>query len=153
MTTLAYKDGVLAADSMALNSWNILGAKGKIDRRGDILFGASGRSSAICRKFVDWGRRGFVGDPPQMSYEADLDACGFIVPEADRIIMWTKDGPNEFRAPFFAFGSGGEFATGALAAGASPQEAIRIAARFDLGTNLPLRVVARPDVVLPKEAP
>lgn len=144
MTTLAYKDGVLASDSMALNSWNILGAKAKIDRRGSILFGASGRSSSICRAFVDWGRRGFVGDPPQMRMGDGEDACGFIFPGEDRIIMWTHDGPNEFRAPYFGFGSGGEFATGAMAAGASPEEAIRIASQWDLGTNLPLRVVRRP---------
>ena len=148
MTTLAYKDGVLASDSMALNSWNILGAKSKIDRRGSILFGASGRSSSICRAFVDWGRRGFVGDPPSMRVDDDNNACGFIFPGGDQILMFTHDGPNEFRAPFFAFGSGGEHATGALAAGASPQEAIHIAARFDLGTNLPLRVVARPGIIL-----
>lgn len=143
MTTLAYADGVLASDSMAMNGWNILGAKSKIDKRGSVLFGASGRSSAICRAFVDWGRRGFIGEPPKLRIDDDNNAVGFIFPEGDRIIMWTHDGPNEFRSPYFAFGSGGEVATGALAMGATPEEAIEVASLWDIGTNLPLRVVRR----------
>ena len=147
MTTLAYKDGVLASDSMAMNGWNILGAKAKIDRiakkdgSGYILFGASARSSSICRAFVDWGRTGFAGPPPNLRIDDDNNACGFIFPGGDRVIMFTHDGPNEFNAEVFAFGSGGEYAQGAMAAGATPQEALIIASRFDIGTNLPLRVV------------
>lgn len=144
MTTLAYKDGVLASDSMALNRWHILGAKTKIARRGSILFGASGYSSPMCRAFIDWGLRGFVGEPPKLHIDNDTNAVGFIFPADDRVIMFTHDGPNEFRAPFFAFGSGAGYATGAMAAGATPEEAIQIAMQFDIGTNGPTRVVRRP---------
>jgi hypothetical protein len=42
---------------------------------------------------------------------------------------------------FYAVGSGSHLALGALEAGASPKQAIKIASRYDSGTNNDVRVL------------
>lgn len=58
-----------------------------------------------------------------------------LFPGGDQIIRFNHDGPSEMRAPFYADGSGWEIALGAMAAGATAEEAVHIASRYDTKTG------------------
>lgn len=47
----------------------------------------------------------------------------------------TKGGVASFEAPFYADGSGGEYAMGAMAMGANARQAVQVACRFDLASG------------------
>lgn len=58
-----------------------------------------------------------------------LDDTGKIY-HGDNLLNWT-----EIKEPYMAIGSGSHFALGALAAGKSPVEAVKVAHRYDPGTG------------------
>ena len=136
MTTLAYcaASGRLAADTMAIHGNMVLGAKWKIGRIGPVLFGATGTSSAGCRRFIDWCRYGLAGMPPHAG-DDHSGYMGFLFPGGDQIIQVCQNGINEVSAPRFAAGSGKKFALGAMYAGAPPRRAVEIALALDIYTN------------------
>lgn len=144
MTTLAYSAplGVLASDSMAVHGHFILGEKPKIGRRGLVLFGATGTSSAGCRRFLDWCLTGCLGEPPHAG-DNHSGYMGYLFPGDDLVIQVCQQGINAYRVPLFAAGSGAALAKGALEAGATPREAIAIARRWDVYTNGPIQEVTR----------
>lgn len=141
MTTIAYRDGVLAADSQTTYGASTERTFGKTVRRGAVLAGASG-SSAICQRFLDWFRAGMSGDPPAMSSGDDHDATGIIVHGPHHILLLNKVGWERRRAEFYAIGSGGEIATGAMAMGASAERAVEIATQHDAYTGGPITVLS-----------
>jgi len=53
-------------------------------------------------------------------------------------VFLTEDGPLHLEAPFFASGSGRFLAMGAMAAGASAEQALQIACDMDQGTSGPV---------------
>ena len=56
----------------------------------------------------------------------------------DGIYLWINDAiPDFVDSPFFAVGSGGGYAMGALSKGATPLEALEIASKWDSGTRGP----------------
>ena len=133
MTTIAYRDGVLAADTQTTSGERNDGHDVKIAKRGCILAAAAG-SSAMCRLFMDWFRSGMKGDAPSMK-NGDFTGWGMLFYERDRIAMLNEAGWETRRAEIYTNGSGGDLALGAMAAGASPPEAVRIAMRYDIHTG------------------
>lgn len=132
MTVVAYRDGVLAADTLVTsNGGGTRRAETvKIVKRGEVLGAAVGEFMAS-RRFLDWVRSGLEGDCPDLG-EGESDAHGYIF-HRGRILTFTPKGRNTLDAPFWAAGSGFEFAMGAMAAGATPREAVVIAMQFDTG--------------------
>ncbi len=133
MTTVAYKNGIIAADT--------LGSRGnynhsrcvKIAKRGPLLAGGSG-SSAYLQTFFAWFRNGCVGPAPAMSCpkEDDVWAEGFVVLPNDQIgIFGAYQWAINPYAGFYASGSGAPLALGAMGAGATAEEAVRVAIMFD----------------------
>lgn len=54
------------------------------------------------------------------------------------LYLWVNgDLPDPVKEPFFAIGSGGSYAIGALSMGATLEQAIEVAAKWDNGTRLP----------------
>lgn len=144
MTTIAYRDGVIAADTLAC-SGNLADLfVAKIAARAGVLAGATG-TSAMCMAFRDWFRRGMVGDPPSPVNPADKDDgyTGVIFPGANVVLMWNDAGWLKAEAPYYAAGSGREIALGALAVGASAEEAVRAASRHDTHTGGEITVLRR----------
>lgn len=88
-------------------------------------------------KFLEWVRSGGGQDP-------DLNEDDFSVLELTRrgMYLW---GPTvirlEIHEAVFAIGSGAAYALGAMAAGATPEEAIAIAAHWDTGTRPPVETL------------
>lgn len=61
------------------------------------------------------------------------------------IFLWiNSDLPEEVDEPFYAIGTGAAYAVGAMSHGATPQEALEIAARWNTGTRLPGHIVMLP---------
>ena len=141
MTVIAYRDGIMAADSL------VTSANGNV-REGTImkirrllrfndyhLVGAAGDLSA-CVKFYRW----FEGDQhsvPGENFEAISVNC-----RTGKFWGW-DDGlePHEFKAPFIATGFGGNLALAAMYAGASAEEAVRAAIKVNPSLGGPVRTM------------
>lgn len=59
-------------------------------------------------------------------------------------LSWTRNTSGDY-----AIGSGSEYALGALAAGATPKQSIKIASRYDVGTGSEVRVRVFPKETTP----
>lgn len=142
MTTIAYRDGVLAADTRMTINGCMDGSQVKIVRRGPVMAAASG-TAAMCQRFRDWFTGGMVGDPPAAQHEqvSDWSYWGLIF-HGDTILCWQGPGWVRVVAPYFATGSGAEYATGAMAHGATAEEAVRAAMAHDTSTGGEVMVFA-----------
>lgn len=128
MTTVAYRDGVMAADSRGtLSGWVLPGRETKLLRLKDGRVAAITGDSAQGEALLLWIR----GDrsSPQPRGE-----CCVIV--AGRRLQIFENGHHYLEpAKFMAWGSGMPVALGALHAGATASEAVRIAGLVDPATG------------------
>lgn len=133
MTTIAYKEGILAADSQVTYEGTSDSTMTKIARNalGD-LCGASG-SACYMYAFLRWFEGGEKGEAPTPT-END---GGIVVRTDGTIECYEHPGPCPFTvtAKAYAVGSGRKLALGAMAFGASAEEAIKVAAQFDIYTS------------------
>lgn len=142
MTTIAYRDGVIAADTLATWGSSRDGAFTKVAKRGPYLAGVSG-GVAACQRFLDWFSMGLRGDPPQMP-DGDRTSHGIIILPDDRMLTWGPTGWERTRIiDHYAMGSGGEFAQGALAMGATAERAVQVAIQYDTKSGGDITVLRR----------
>jgi hypothetical protein len=134
MTTVAYRDGVLAADTLVVCGNVRTGYISKIlkTRRGGLV-GISGNLEGAAQ-FLTWVRSGRRGKPPATD---DESGCRGIVVEPDGSVLFWDGGPALFpkRGAYFALGSGRDVALGALAMGATADAAVRAAMQIDIYTG------------------
>ena len=136
MTTIAFKDGTLASDSQVTQNSSFTGSALKIGKLGPVLFGACG-ALPIAQKFMQWAIGGMVGECPRMAQrdgELVTEAVG-VVFHGNHILEFNQYGSITLKAPYYATGSGGEFARGAMEAGASAQRALEVAMKLDIYTG------------------
>lgn len=147
-TTIAFRDGILAADSQVTAGTAIVSQScQKIYKGKGALIGGTGE---LCKFFafirwaskLDWTR---LKQPPE--YEAPLDgATGIVITRGTDTpynIINYEDG-GWFLDPyshFSSWGGGDEIALGALHHGASAKEAVEIAVRCSLGTGGPVTTI------------
>lgn len=123
MTIIAVKDGILAADTGVFAGGLISGTARKWapvpEHKGGGFVAGSGSLAKAQRAITE-----MAGDN-QCDPEADamiwLDSSGRVLEK------YGEDDWLEYDAPFHAIGSGAEVALGAMAAGASAKEAVKIA--------------------------
>lgn len=145
MTTIAYRDGIMAADSRAYSGNRFpVGEKTKIRLLDDgTLIGVSSTVPGEGEAVIQWFAAGAdPKDGPSASPKHTLLAVrpGGEVFFADD--SYFISGP--LKAEFFAIGSGGEYAQGAMAMGASAEQAVRIACRLDPWSAEPVMVLELP---------
>jgi ATP-dependent HslUV protease subunit HslV len=124
MTVIALRDGVMASDSLCTRGDHRLAQVTKIAKGADgSLLGVSG-DALRCAEFLRWFATGCIGEP-----EGDEWEIYAIVARPDGSVGIIEDccSPFPVEGPFFAAGSGADYAIGAMAAGASAEEAVRIA--------------------------
>jgi ATP-dependent protease HslVU (ClpYQ) peptidase subunit len=164
MTTIAYKDGILAADSRETHQNTIISdsayklaslrwGKGAVTVTVDMA--ATGHMHlcrAIMKAIADWYAVSAFSDnaikePPCMLEDQPIVAAGDG--HATVVVMVTKDNQvrlYDFVWPYrqparrdesrcWAWGSGMDFALGAMAAGATAFTAVDIAANLDTGSG------------------
>lgn len=147
MTTITYKDGILAGDSqMSRGDEKCMGIL-KVGKTENFLLGFSGSFSnapALYSWFLENENIG-VENPVnlcQVWENVPNFGSGFSLMIVNRAgLIWTAshEGPPVFiPSKYDAAGSGSEFAIGAMAAGASAPEAVRIAAKYDVYTGGPV---------------
>lgn len=137
MTTIAWDGTTLAADSLVCNGNTKEGQTDKIGRTEDgWLWAISGKMVRL-EQFRDWAEKR-DGEPPV----AEGATCVLISPTGQPR-EWFDGGWCEIRAEFHVWGSGGDFALGAMAAGANAEAAARIGATLDINSGGDIKVLRR----------
>lgn len=133
MTTIAYRSGILACDTLCTDQYfDQKYYRNKIRRVGDVYMAESGEDQHI-DAFVAWWRAGRPSPIPAIP----KDELGMIVVDRDlNVTMWSDAAYGiPIIEPFCATGSGGKNAMGAMRMGASAVEAVRIAMLDDPNTG------------------
>lgn len=137
MTTIVYRDGVMAGDTCVTGGDVRRGAHDKVfNTKAHGLFGCSGDAWAS-DKLLKWINGG--ADQNSKPDLADSKFSAMWVTESGLIMVFNELlFPTEIKTEFCAIGSGNEIALGAMAAGAGPYVAVRIACRFDVHSAEPI---------------
>lgn len=151
MTTIAYRDGVMACDSCWASGGLQTTSLTKIDRLSSgALFGAAGDGDIrALLALIDK-----IKSPNKLPTKAELaatrcEATGIIAFKTGQVWMISVEKQGEhFEAMVWpanrniaGVGSGGELAVGAMAAGKNAAEAVRIACRYDINSRPPVHSV------------
>lgn len=142
MTTIAYRDGVLAADTQITADNSIVSGRcTKIGNSGEWFYAVSGRPSDL-GIFERW--LSAMHDEARERLKPSDEMVAIVVVRGDDGLT-TKifDGENlyDIKAPFIAKGSGYHLAMGAMAMGATAEEAVRIACQYDIYSSEPIETV------------
>lgn len=89
------------------------------------LLGTAG-ATTDCNKLIEWFRSDQTGKPPK-----NLEASALLLTEHGLFAVDADCGLTLIDQQFFAIGSGGDAALGAMMAGADPLTAAKIAAEID----------------------
>ena len=138
MTTVAFKDGILAADTLVTAGGQRDGYMKKAAVLKDGTLAAHSGTATYWGKFLAWDAGGRVGDCPVVGISEKEDCTNVLeVLPSGRLRMWSNSGSWEFEPVegVYGIGSGGEYAVGAMAMGATAEEAVRLAMRFDSRTG------------------
>lgn len=128
MTTIAYRDGVLAADTQISQNDRIIGHAIKIRRLPDgSLLGFAGDTS-VGQKLLQ------VEDHAQaLHFQFDKDAGdGILVSPTGEVHHLEYNGHCQVTGDYFATGSGWQIALGAMAAGLTARGAVELAIKHDV---------------------
>ena len=136
MTIIAYRDSVLAADTLWVGNDTRDGYGPKIERAGSLLVGCSG-SVPVSLRFRAWVAAGFDGVNP---LEETPDGNGIVVWQGG-VVGWCSRGSWPVSEGFYAIGSGCEFATGAMEMGATAEEAVQVAIKHSTSCGGPINVL------------
>jgi hypothetical protein len=113
------------------------------DKFSDILFGAAG-SMDNANMFYDWIKAGRPDDrkPQFISDQHGLVSFTGMVIEKGEIYRYEKGlFKQHLDVPFWAIGSGGDYAFGAMAMGADSKKAVEVAIKFDICSGLGIDVL------------
>ena len=134
MTTIAYRDGVLAADTR-VSTGGIMDCEIiKIARNSDgDLAGASG-DAGFSAEFLRWFLGGEKQNTPVPKKENNPYE-GLIFRSSGEINVFDEGGVCQVTAPYYASGSGVCIALGAMAYGADAEQAVRMAMKHDVSTG------------------
>jgi hypothetical protein len=140
MTTIAIKDGIIAADSQTTfgNERGLRPTK-KIAVGKEAVYAVSGIS--ILDPLVAWHEAG--ADPRNLPAVGSGERWTLMVAwRHGQVCLFNSEAPYGLRidAPF-AMGTGGDYALGAMDHGASAEEAVAIACRRDTASGLPVQSV------------
>lgn len=142
MTTIAYRNGILAADTQMATSGSVNGSVIKIARREDgALVGAAGYAT-YAYAFMQWFLSGEQGDPPKADHSDNNLDRGVIFGSDGYFRVYEVEGMFVATAPYYAFGGGMDFALGAMHAGAGAKQAIEAAIAHDPNTGGDITVLS-----------
>lgn len=170
MTTITFRDGIIACDSCWSDGGTVSTLQSKIMRlsSGALLGSAGACDSRDIESLLDKIKTPAALPTCAALGTMRLDYAGLLIfPKGARIfkIICTGidpsnwDGTNdneefglwEINMPFAAIGSGTDLAIGAMAAGKSARDAVSIAARFDMYSKPPVHSLGfAASVVKPK---
>ena len=141
MTTIAIKDGIIAADSlMTFGNERSLRFTHKIAVRKRAVCAVVG-VGGLLDVLADWHDRG--ADPRDLPVIGSGEKWTLFVAHRDgSACLYHADAPYpQWVNTPFGLGSGGDYALGAMDHGASAEEAVAIACRRDTASALPVQSV------------
>lgn len=141
MTTIAYRDGVLAADTAMCQGGVMMGNTIKIVRREDGDMAGSAGDASYNFAFAAWFLAGEIGPAPKAEQDDQSFDRGVIFRKSGIMDVFEPRGQFQATAPYFAFGSGKESALGAMFAGADAITAVQAALKFDPHTGGDLTIL------------
>lgn len=155
MTTVAYRNGVMACDSCWSHQSAVDTLQKKVIRlKSGALLGQAGDNDA--REIINILNK--IGNEKLLPLRTELhrircEFFGLLVMSSGKMFKiatthqapetWTDEFEDDLgiwpvRGKFAAIGSGSDFAIGAMAHGASAKQAVRIACRYDLYSRPPV---------------
>jgi ATP-dependent protease HslVU (ClpYQ) peptidase subunit len=141
MTTITYRDGIIAADTLVYDSGVLTGQIKKVVKANngdsDVYIAGSGTIIAINYFISNFPKiLSFDFEIPEAFTKLESDFSLFIIDKIGQISL-VEGYQNIFtiKTPFIAIGSGGKIALGAMGFGASAEEAVQVAAKFDSYTG------------------
>ena len=144
MTTIIASTEAIAAD-MKVSGCHV-GRVVKLFGLNGSVWGTAG-SASWSEMFIEWLRAGQKKAARDLQYkqmkdgEADNFQALQIRPDK-KIILWeTPWIPIELEVPAFGIGSGSAYALGAMSAGASLEQAIKIASQWDEATGSEVQIL------------
>ena len=149
MTTIAVdlRAMVIAADTQNTDRANVAYRCSKIERLSDGRYFLGSGHLLTIGKVRRWAEKNFSEehrpDFEEMFGKRSDDfgfSCVVIGFDGRAVLVDDEMEPQPLRDAYFAIGSGGAFAIGAMDAGASAEEAVRAACRRDLYTSEPIDV-------------
>jgi len=146
MTTIAYRDGRMAADSGLIGHGTIEGSFQKIMRvehAGNVILMGVAGFAAHASLFFDWIQD---GSNPKPEIEKDDGFDGLVVRRVgDQVTLWFYDRfliGLDVQAGYVSIGSGRDHALGALHHGADALQAVQAAIDHDTGSVGPIVEIA-----------
>lgn len=135
MTTIAYRAGVLAADSLIAYGSYTNGERSKIAQCGRRVVALAG-STWLRIPLERWVNKGCPeSEVPNELLENESDFDCLILDAEGKVFCFAKGYLLPVPGEYCAIGSGKSFALGAMAAGATAEEAVRASARHDKNTG------------------
>lgn len=141
MTIICYRDGVMAADTAAIADGIRQSSSFKIIRSQHGVLAACAGSSADCYKFERWFQDGSDPFRFKISLEEEGSFGGIFVLSDGQVHRVTYKGDiYPVYAKFHAEGSAYQFALGALAAGCSAEETVKLCIEHCQGVGGPVQI-------------
>lgn len=131
MTLIAYRDGIMSADTGVWFGDACMPWAEKLARAPDgmTLYGVAG-DAAQGHTFLRWVDEGCQGEPPKPDWEKDRSSftAMFVSKHAPGLVnIYGARGIEQYEAPYFAIGAGSEGALCAMLLGATAAQAIEAA--------------------------
>jgi len=136
MTTIAYRNGVLAVDGQATRSNIIveLDARKWHKCKDGTIIAFTGDLQKF-HPFIDWVENGRDhANKPNMAFGDDESCQGIVVTE-HAVYEYDKDGFSIIHDEFAAWGSGAPFALTAMVLGYGAVDAVKVASKLDIYTG------------------
>ena len=142
MSTIAFKDSVIASETMAVCFDEHYENIEKVGRTENYLFGFAGRLGYM-RPTYQWvNRLDKKGVHPQDFYkygdklQIECDGSAIIVDRYGQVWCIELDGHvHPIGRQYAAIGSGGSYALGAMAFGATAAESVEVASKLDVNSG------------------
>ena len=138
MTTIAYRNGVLAADTALFHNSLYCGMVDKINKVGDFVYGFAGSLTAANQVWNWLLSGGDEGSKPNFTESVEvlrIDLDGYVCLALSDLTF------RPWYGEFFAIGSGSEAAYGAMEAGANAEKAVKVACKLDAYTREPIKIL------------
>ena len=131
MTTIAWDGKTLVADRRINANGIADGEMTKVvKRKKDGALCATAGTAALAAEFQRWFLNGEKGQRPPLKVDDNTASCLIIRPSG-ALIVHDYLGWHEMHTKYTALGTGWEIALGAMSAGTTAEEAVRIAAKLD----------------------
>jgi hypothetical protein len=135
VTVIAYRDGVMVADT-EMSIGNVKSRCVKIAKKNGHLIGMCGTECPPLATFVTaFGKK----DEEARKLVKDFKFTALVVTPKGEMQLWDPSMTFEtLLTPFYAIGSGGEVAMGAMEMGASSRKAVLVAIKWAPGVSGPM---------------